>query len=264
MGSTCGTMSCLLLPLPAEPGGLTETDEIYRPESLFSQFLSFGSGLQQVNPSEVQRPKRTTSSAPPSTVGAAAAVQVASGGDYQQQTSQGSLAVIAERLLTFFQRLALRDHLAKLMVACRPMRVQYMPSVPRHLYEACMAGGGRGPNYYLAFPPVPLPPGFPLHQVLPLPSSVTIASHPIPCCVSPPLYSSSCGFALCHWLLAWCSVFHGALNCHWASTDTWFRGGAVQGRFAAPFATDRHPEAQCRNDWWQLQRRCITALSPRR
>eukprot|EP00192_Tetraselmis_astigmatica_P001013 CAMPEP_0117659476 /NCGR_PEP_ID=MMETSP0804-20121206/6455_1 /TAXON_ID=1074897 /ORGANISM="Tetraselmis astigmatica, Strain CCMP880" /LENGTH=1346 /DNA_ID=CAMNT_0005466141 /DNA_START=348 /DNA_END=4385 /DNA_ORIENTATION=- len=75
------------------------------------------------------------------------------------------LSAIVYRLLNFFHRLALRDFLAQLMVACRTLRLQCILSPPRHLYEACLAAGGRGPSYYLAFPPIPLPPGFPLNKI---------------------------------------------------------------------------------------------------
>uniref|UniRef100_A0A061QM80 Mediator of RNA polymerase II transcription subunit 14 n=1 Tax=Tetraselmis sp. GSL018 TaxID=582737 RepID=A0A061QM80_9CHLO len=74
-------------------------------------------------------------------------------------------ALVVERLLSFLMKLSQRDSLAQIMVSCRPLLVQYMPSMPRHLFEACIACGSRSPSSYLAFPPIPLPPGFPLNRV---------------------------------------------------------------------------------------------------
>lgn len=88
--------------------------------------------------------------------------------------------IIAARLLNFFKRIAYRDILTQLMVASRPLLLQYMPGVPRHLNNACKAAAGGMPSYYLAFPPIPLPPGFPLQRVCSPPTITTPHHHQNP------------------------------------------------------------------------------------
>jgi hypothetical protein len=86
-----------------------------------------------------------------------------------QAQAQPVVEIIAARMLNFFKRIAYRDILTQLMVVSRPLLLQYMPSVPRHLSDACKAAASGTPSYYLAFPPIPLPTGFPIHRVRPHP-----------------------------------------------------------------------------------------------